>query len=174
MSKGAVDLMIERWEKERPELDSSSLGVLARVTRLARMIAADAEGTLKEFGLSDVEFQLLAEIRTSRSADHRVSPRELLTPLMVSSGGLTNRLDRMEKAGFLERVAHPSDRRGILIQLTPSGLELVDKVTTAYLANQNEVLDRALAPEEREALAALLRKLMASMMQHDEASVRAS
>jgi DNA-binding MarR family transcriptional regulator len=174
MRKSAIDHMIQRWERERPELDSSSLGVLARISRLARMIGADAEKVLKEFGLSDVEFQLLAEIRTAGSPEHRVSPRDLLHPLMVSSGGLTNRVDRLERAGLVERVANPSDRRGILVQLTPQGLELVNEVTTAYLANQNEVLDRGLTHEERDSLAILLRKLLTAMTQQEESSRRAS
>jgi DNA-binding MarR family transcriptional regulator len=174
MSKGTIDLMIERWERERPELDSSSLGVLARIARLARMVETDAEKVLMEFGLSEVEFQLLAEIRTAGSPDHCVSPRDLLSPLMVSSGGLTNRLDRMERAGFVERLANPSDRRGILVQLTPKGLDLVDKVTTAYLANQNEVLDRGLTHDERELLAELLRKLVSSMTEQEQFSSRPS
>ena len=173
MKKGIVDLMIERWKHERPELDSSSLGVLARISRLARVSEANAETVLRGFGLNDVEFQLLTEIRTA-SPDYKVAPRDLLRPLMVSSGGLTPRIDRLEVAGLVERVANPSDRRGVLIQLTARGRDLVDQVTTAYLANQNEVLGRALGAHERETLANLLRKLLGSMSDRGDPQSRRS
>ena len=173
MKKGIVDLMIERWKHERPELDSSSLGVLARISRLARVSEANAETVLRGFGLNDVEFQLLTEIRTA-SPDYKVAPRDLLRPLMVSSGGLTPRIDRLEGAGLVERLANPSDRRGVLIQLTARGRGLVDQVTTAYLANQNEVLGRALGAHERETLANLLRKLLGSMSDRGDPQSRRS
>ncbi len=173
MTKGIIDLMIERWKHERPELDSSSLGVLARISRLARVSEANAETVLREFGLNDVEFQLLTEIRTA-SPDYKVAPRDLLRPLMVSSGGLTPRIDRLEVAGLVERLANPSDRRGVLIQLTARGRDLVDQVTTAYLANQNQVLDRALEAHERQTLAILLRKLLGSMSDRGDPHSRRS
>lgn len=153
--------MIEQWARERPDLDSSSLGVLARVSRLSRVAGDNADKVLSQFGLSDVEFHLLAAIRTS--PNHRPSPRDLLGPLMVTSGGLTGRIDRLEKGGLLVRVANPSDRRGVLLELTDSGREVVDRVTTEYLANQNAILDKALNEDERQTLATLLRKLLVSM-----------
>ena len=166
MKKGAVDLMIEQWTRERPDLDSSSLGVLARVSRLARVAEENANKVLNQFGLSDVEFHLLAAIRTT--PDYRPSPRDLLGPLMVSSAGLTNRIDRLEKAGLVERLANPNDRRGVLLQLTERGREVVDRVTTDYLANQNRILDEALDEGEREALSQLLRKLLRSLVEARE------
>jgi DNA-binding MarR family transcriptional regulator len=163
MKTGPVDVMIDQWANERPDLDSSSLGVLARISRLARVAEENADKVLNRFDLSGVEFHLLAAIRTA--PDHRPSPRDLLGPLMVSSGGLTNRIDRLEKANLVERIANPEDRRGVLLQLTEKGRGVVDKVTTEYLANQNQVLDDALAEGERETLSRLLRKLLASMVE---------
>jgi len=168
MKKGPVDLMIEQWAKERPELDSSSLGVLARISRLARIAEENADTVLTAFGLSDSEFHLLAAIRTA--PDYPPSPRDLLEALMVSSPGLTNRIDRLEKAGLVERLANPQDRRGVLLQLTGKGLEVVDRVTTKYLANQNQILDEALAEGERETLSLLLRKLLGSLADTQEQS----
>ena len=158
MKKGSVDLMIEQWARERPELDTSSLGVLARVSRLAKVAEENAEAILRQFGLSEVEFLLLAAIRTT--PDQHPAPRDLLGLLMVTSGGLTNRIDRLEKIGLVERIANPGDRRGILLQLTDAGRELVDRVTTAYVENQNTVLDTALDKDERAMLATLLNKLL--------------
>jgi DNA-binding MarR family transcriptional regulator len=161
MQQAPVDVMIEQWARERPDLDSSSLGVLARVSRLARLAEENAERILKTHGLSEVEFQLLAAVRTS--PDGRPAPRDLLDQLMVTSGGLTNRIDRLERAGLIERLANPRDRRGILLELTPQGRRLIDAVTAEYLSNQHTILDAALAPDEREMLAALLRRLLDSL-----------
>lgn len=160
MKKAPVDLMIEQWMLERPDLDASSLGVLARISRLARVAEEDAQQVLGGHHLSDAEFQLLAAIRTSPG---RPSPRTLLDQLMVTSGGLTNQIDRLERAGLVARVANPEDRRGVLLELTSAGRTVVDRVTTEYLANQNAILDEALNAEERVLLASLLRKLLASL-----------
>ena len=82
---------------------------------------------------------------------------------MVTSSGLTNRIDRLEGTGLVHRAANPTDRRGIRIELTDQGREVVDRVTAAYVEHQNQVLDAALQPDEREALARLLRKLLNSL-----------
>jgi DNA-binding MarR family transcriptional regulator len=89
---------------------------------------------------------------------------------MVSSGGLTNRIDRLERAGLLERITNARDRRGILLQLTAEGREVVDRVTAVYLANQNDVLNNALTRDERELLGELLRKLLNSLAGIGESS----
>ena len=166
MKIGAIDLMMEHWGRERPDLDSSSLGVLARVSRLARAAEENAAVLLQRFNLSEVEFLLLAAVRTA--PDQHPAPRDLLGTLMVTSGGLTNRIDRLEAAGLIERVANPEDRRGIRLQLTDAGRALVDEVTTEYVANQNEVLDAVLQEDERKVLARLLRKLLLSLSVDDE------
>jgi DNA-binding MarR family transcriptional regulator len=163
MKQGSVELMIEHWSRERPELDTSSLGVLARVSRLAKVAQENAEAVLRQFGLSEVEFLLLAAIRMT--PDQHPSPRDLLGSLMVTSGGLTNRIDRLSALGLVARIANPGDRRGILLELTDSGRELVDRVTTAYVENQNKVLDTALDKGERDTLATLLRKLLSWLVE---------
>lgn len=153
--------MIERWARERPDLDASSLGIIARLTRLARAIDEDAAAALHEYHLTEVEFQLLAAIRTA--PDCRAAPRTLLQPLMVTSGGLTNRIDRLESAGLVVRAPNPDDRRGVFLELTREGRELIDRVTAAYLQNQDELLREALTERERTRLAPLLRKLLDSL-----------
>ncbi len=165
MDLSPVDVMIERWKRERPDLDASSLGIIARLTRLARAIDEDAAEALRTFNLSDVEFQLLAAIRTA--PDCRAAPRTLLQPLMVTSGGLTNRIDRLEAAGWIVRAPNPDDRRGVFLELTADGRELVDRVTAAYLENQAELLREALSGRERARLAPLLRKLLDSLSERN-------
>ena len=169
MKTGPIDLMIEHWGRERPDLDSSSLGVLGRVSRLARAAEENTAVLLRHFELSEVEFLLLAAIRTA--PDQHPAPRDLLESLMVTSGGLTNRIDRLEAAGLIERVPNPEDRRGIRLQLTDAGRQLVDEVTTAYVENQNKVLNGALREDERDTLARLLRKLLASLAVDDRPPV---
>ena len=165
----AIDLMMLHWGRERPDLDASSLGVLGRISRLARAAEENAAALLRHFELSEVEFLLLAAIRTA--PDQHPAPRDLLDSLMVTSGGLTNRIDRLEAAGLIERAANPEDRRGIRLQLTDAGRQLVDQVTTAYVENQNKVLNAALREDERETLARLLRKLLASLSVDDRPPV---
>ena len=157
--------MIEQWARKRPDLDSSSLEVLQRISRLARVAEERADKVLSAFGLSDVEFHLLAAIRTSPGGPP--SPRDLLGPLMVTSGGLTGRIDRLEKTGLVGRVANPDDRRGVLLQLSEQGRQVIDRVTTEYLANQNRLLNDALGEADRETLARLLRQLLASLAEPD-------
>ena len=161
MDRGPVEVMIERWERERPDLDASSLQIIARLSRLARAIDEDAAAVLQEYNLTDVEFQLLAAIRTA--PEGRAAPRTLLQPLMVTSGGLTNRIDRLEAAGWVVRAPNPDDRRGVFLELTTNGRDLVDRVTAAYLRNQGELLREALTAGERTRLAPLLRKLLDSL-----------
>ena len=172
MEAGAIDRMIARWEAARPDLDASCLGVIARISRLAHAIDRDAARLLQQYRVSVVEFQLLAAIRMA-TPDHHPAPRDLLEPLMVSSGGLTSRIDRLEKVGLVERLRNPGDRRGVLLQLTKLGHGLVDRITTAYLFNQNVVLDKALTRDEQLQLTALLRKLLVSMREGTDAVARA-
>ena len=132
--------MIERWARERPDLDASSLGIIARLTRLARAIDEDAAAALHEYHLTDVEFQLLAAIRTA--PDCRAAPRTLLQPLMVTSGGLTNRIDRLESAGLVVRAPNPDDRRGVFLELTREGRELIDQSDRGLSAEPGRVAPR--------------------------------
>ena len=108
---------------------------------------------------------MLAAIRTA--PDCRAAPRTLLQPLMVTSGGLTNRIDRLEAAGWIVRAPNLDDRRGVFLELTTSGRELVDRVTVAYLRNQEELLREALTDGERTRLAPLLRKLLDSLAERN-------
>ena len=172
MERGPVDVMIEQWERERPDLDASSLGIVSRVTRLARAIDEDAAAALNEFSLSDVEFQLLAAVRTI-TPDDRAAPRNLLKQLMVTSGGLTNRIDRLETAGLLVRAPNPDDRRGVFLELTSKGREVVDRVTKAYLSNQDGLLKEALTQDEQDTLKGLLRKLLDSLSRRNTRRIAA-
>ena len=154
-----VDRILAQWQRERPDLDVSAMGLLGRFTRLRNHIGREIEKTFAERGLTSASFDVLAALRRSGSP-FQLSPGELLATTMVSSGTMTNRIDQLEKAGLVERLDNPEDRRGVLIALTPQGLKRVDAAVTDHVANQQRLV-AGIEPDEREALDALLRKFLA-------------
>jgi DNA-binding MarR family transcriptional regulator len=155
--KDGVDLILEQWQRERPDLDHSPIGVIGRVSRLARELAARLEPVYREHGLEPGWHDVLATLRRS-GPPYRLRPSEFSGALMLTSSGTTKRLDRLEQAGLIERDPDPHDRRGVLITLTPAGIELIDELTAAHMANEARLLG-ALSDAERDRLADLLRKL---------------
>ncbi len=155
-----VDRILAQWHRERPDLDVSAMGLLGRLSRLSTHIGREIEKTFSERGLSSSSFDVLATLRRS-GPPYRLSPGDLLATTMVSSGTMTNRIDQLEKAGLVERLDNPEDRRGVIIALTEEGLRRVDEAATAHVANQHRVVSD-LSPEEKEKLDALLRKYLAA------------
>lgn len=150
---------IEQWKRERPDLDVSPMAVLGRLNEASSLIARERLAPLfARFGLQSGEFDVLATLRRS-GQPYALTPTELYEATMVTSGAMTNRLDRLEKAGLILRGPHPSDRRGIVVQLTGKGLALIDEAVAAHVANEHEIL-AGLSGPERETLAHLLGKLI--------------
>ena len=156
--KDGVDLIIEQWQRERPEIDSSPIVVVGRISRLARELEQRLEPVYREHGLEPGWHDVLATLRRI-GPPHRLRPSDFSGALMLTSSGTTKRLDRLERAGLIERMPDPADRRGTLIGLTQAGRDLIDSVTAAHLANEARLL-AALSPAEQERLAGLLRKLV--------------
>jgi DNA-binding MarR family transcriptional regulator len=153
---------IEQWRKERPDLDVSPMGVIGRLNEASSLIARDRLAPVfARFGLQSWEFDVLATLRRS-GAPHALTPTELYEATMVTSGAMTARLDRLEKAGLIQRAPHPSDRRGVVVQLTAKGLERIDAALAAHVANEHHIL-AGLTSSERETLASLLGKLIGSL-----------
>lgn len=153
---------IEQWRKERPDLDVSPMGVIGRLNEASSLIARDRLAPVfARFGLQHGEFDVLATLRRS-GKPYALTPTDLYEATMVTSGAMTARLDRLEKAGLIRRAPHPSDRRGVVVQLTEKGLALVDEALAAHVANEHEIL-AGLTREEREVLAKLLEKLIGSL-----------
>jgi DNA-binding MarR family transcriptional regulator len=152
-----VDRIIEQWESERPELDHSPIGVVGRISRLARELEQRLEPVYREHGLEPGWHDVLATLRRT-GPPYELRPSELTGTLMLTSSGTTKRLDRLERAGLVERAPDPQDRRGVLIRLTAKGREVIDATTEAHLENERRLL-AALSAAEREQLAGLLRKL---------------
>ena len=155
--RDGVDLMIEQWRQERPELDASPVGVIGRISRLARELEQRLEPVYREYGLEAGWHDVLATLRRN-GRPFRLRPTEFSRALMLTSSGTTKRLDRLEEAGLIARAPDPEDRRGTLITLTPAGLGLIDNVTAAHLANERRLLE-SLSDAEQRRLADLLRKL---------------
>jgi DNA-binding MarR family transcriptional regulator len=132
--RDGVDEILEQWRRERPDLDPSPIGVIGRISRLARELEQRLEPVYREHGLEPGWHDVLATLRRI-GPPHRLRPSDFSGALMLTSSGTTKRLDRLEHAGLIERTPDPDDRRGTLISLTHAGRDLIDSVTAAHLAN---------------------------------------
>ncbi|MFE9971870.1 MarR family winged helix-turn-helix transcriptional regulator [Streptomyces hirsutus] len=156
--KDPVDTIVEQWARERPDLDTVAMEVFGRITRLSRAMGDLLEKAYAKYGISRGEFDVLATLRRS-GEPYALSPRQLSATLMLTTGGMTGRLDKLERAGLLRRSPDPHDRRGLQVTLTERGLHLADEAVGAGLALQTEALS-ALDGDRAEQLADLLRELL--------------
>ncbi|MDX3572642.1 MarR family winged helix-turn-helix transcriptional regulator [Streptomyces sp. ID05-47C] len=157
--KDPVDAIVEQWAAERPDLDTTAMEVFGRVSRLARAMGDRMEKAYAGLGISRGEFDVLATLRRS-GEPYTLSPRQLSATLMLTTGGMTGRLDKLERAGLLRRSPDPHDRRGLQVTLTEQGLAVVEEAVGAGLAVQTEALTAALDAERADQLAGLLRELL--------------
>ncbi|WSQ09261.1 MarR family transcriptional regulator [Streptomyces sp. NBC_01231] len=153
-----VDAIIEQWAEVRPDLDTAAMEVFGRIYRLTRAVGDRMDKAYATLGIGRGEFDVLATLRRS-GEPYTLSPRELSATLMLTTGGMTGRLDKLERAGLLRRSPDPHDRRGLHVTLTEQGLGLVDRAVGAGLAVQTEALS-ALNTEQTDQLAGLLRELL--------------
>lgn len=157
-----AQLAAEQWQQQRPDLDGFSMAVIGRLGELSQVISRDhLLPFFAEHGLQAGEFDLLATLRRS-GEPYALMPTALYESAMISSGGMTSRIDRLEKAGLIERRKHPSDRRGVLVALTPKGFELIDNMLDAHVANLQRVL-AGLTAVEQQKLHELTGKLLAGL-----------
>lgn len=152
-----VDRIVEDWSRERPDLDFSPLQVLSRVGRLSKLLDRARRAAFTASGLEPWEFDVLAALRRA-GAPYQLSPKALLQQTLVSSGTMTNRIDRLVERGLVERRTDPHDGRGVLVVMTRRGTDAVDDAITELIAGEAELLE-GLSPAEQERLAGLLRKL---------------
>ncbi|KQQ56663.1 transcriptional regulator [Rhizobium sp. Leaf311] len=144
-----VDKILAQWGRERPELNVEPMGIIGRLHRLTTHLGREIEAVLMQHGLSISAFDVMATLRRA-GAPYQLSPGELLAMTMVSSGTMTNRIDQLEKAGLVERINNPQDRRSVLIALTDKGFAIVDEAVTAHVARQNELLAGVSEGDRRE------------------------
>lgn len=154
-----VDRLVAAWRRERPDLDVEPLEVLSRVSRLARHLDRARRLAFAELQLETWEFDVLTALRRA-GAPYQLSPGQLLTQTLVTSGTMTNRIDRLTKKGLVERLPDPSDRRGVLVRLTPEGQERADAALAGLLTQERALLSE-LSRTQRGDLAGLLRQLTA-------------
>ena len=152
-----VDEIVAAWHRERPDLDTEPMQVLSRVTRLARHLDRARRAAFAAHALEPWEFDVLSALRRS-GTPFRLPPKALLAQTLVSSGTMTNRIDRLVARGLVTRQTDPHDGRGILVEMTPAGLTRVDAAITRLVDAEAELL-AGLPPAEQRRLAALLRKL---------------
>ncbi|KOV64948.1 MarR family winged helix-turn-helix transcriptional regulator [Streptomyces sp. MMG1121] len=157
--KDPVDAIISQWATARPDLDTRAMEVFGRIYRLSRAMGDRMEEAYQRYGVSRGEFDVLATLRRS-GEPYALSPRQLSATLMLTTGGMTGRLDKLEKAGLLSRSPDPHDRRGLRVTLTEKGLAVIDGAVGAGLAVQTEALS-ALDDQQADQLAGLLRELLA-------------
>jgi DNA-binding MarR family transcriptional regulator len=165
-----VDRIFEQWAVERPDLDRSAMAVLARILRAARIVDLEMGRVFAEDGLHRGEFDVLATLRRAGNP-YRLNPTDLSATVLLSTGAMTNRLDRLESAGLVRRLPDPEDRRGVLVELTAEGRSLIDRVLTAHVRNEERILE-SLTDVDRRQLTRLLRKLLVSLGEREASSER--
>lgn len=156
-----MDRILSQWRHERPDLDVAAIGLLGRLFRSAHLADEALSEGIAPHGLQPGWFDLLAALRRS-GKPYELNPTTLMETTMLTSGGMTKRLDRLDEAGLIERRPDPSDRRGTLIHLTRRGKATIDKAVETHARNEDALL-RSLTAADRSALDDLLRKFLASL-----------
>lgn len=151
----AVDRIIEQWHRERPELDVSSIAVVGRMSRITAVLERSMAETFATHGLQAGWYDVLATLRRAGGACE-LTPSALLDTMMLTSGAITKRIQRMEEAGLVARRVDPSDGRGVLVRITAEGHARLDASSVDHLANQRRLL-AGLDARERSDLVRLLR-----------------
>jgi DNA-binding MarR family transcriptional regulator len=155
-----IDRIVEEWNRQRPDLDVSATHTLQRITRLSLLQGVSFARVFERYGITFGEYLVLAALRRA-GPPYRMNPTKLFSSVILSSGAMTNRLDRLEEMSLVERHPDPNDRRGRLVALTDRGRDLVDTAVTDHLENEGRLLE-SLDAGEREQLTRLLRKLLSS------------
>ncbi|MDP9834941.1 MULTISPECIES: MarR family winged helix-turn-helix transcriptional regulator [Actinomycetaceae] len=153
-----VDRIVSSWQKERPDLDSTPMLVFSRITRLARHLDLARRNAFLSHGLEPWEFDVLSSLRRSGSP-YALTPGVLMNELLVSSGTMTNRIDRLEAKGLVERSPSPSDRRAVLVSLTVEGRKRVDSALKSLLDDERNLLV-GISEEDEQRLSLLLKPLL--------------
>lgn len=156
-----VEDIVAAWAKARPDLDVTPLAVLSRVSRLARRLDLARRDAFAGQDLEGWEFDVLSALRRA-GTPHELSPGQLVAQTLVTSGTMTNRVDRLTQRGLVERFPSATDRRGVIVRLTPKGLRTVDAAMESLLKSERRILS-ALTEDEKAALAASLRRLLAPL-----------
>jgi DNA-binding MarR family transcriptional regulator len=154
----AVDQILEQWERERPDLDCSPMGVIGRISQMQREVFLAQRATFARHGLDAPSFDVLAALRRA-GPPYQLTPTALMRTALVTSGAITQRLDRLEDRGLITRERSEADGRAVVVTLTAAGKQALDGALPDHLVTENELL-AGLSAVERDQLADLLRRLL--------------
>jgi len=166
MTMDRIEQLLEQWKRERPDLDASPMGILGRLMILGRLANRGVEEVLRPHKLTVPEFDVLAVLRRC-GPPFRQSVSVLCAYSLLSSGAMTNRVDRLEQKGLIQREPNPEDRRGVLVALTSKGRELIDKLVAERLQEAHERIS-VLSAKERRQLETLLTHFLAALQDKEE------
>jgi len=153
-----IDFVVRQWAEAMPELDASSMAITGRMLRIMKQLTAARAEALAPFGFREGEFDVLATLRRA-GAPYCLSPTQLYQALLITSGAMTHRLNRLEEVGSIARVAAAEDKRSMLVALTPSGLEKIEQALQRHTQVQNTFL-AVLNKQQQQQLVELLRILL--------------
>jgi DNA-binding MarR family transcriptional regulator len=165
MAEDRIERLLKQWKQERPDLDTSPMGILGRLMILSRLADCGVAAILRPHNLSIAEFDLLAVLRRCGSPFQQ-SVGVLCAHSLLSSGAMTNRIDRLEQKGLVQREANPGDRRGVLVALTPNGRTLFDTLLPERLEEAHRRVS-VLSTKDRRQLEALLTRFLAALPEED-------
>src|SRR5262245_4977184 len=168
--KDRIDLLVSQWRDERPDLDIDVMADVGRLMAVGDLMSRRIEALAAEHGFDRGQGDVLFTLRRS-GPPYRLTPSQLSESLLVSSGTMTNRLDRLEQRGLIRRLPNPADRRSLDIELTDEGFSVVDQMVEVHLANEKEMI-APLSEREREQLVRLTRKLFAHLMPHRQGQLK--
>ncbi|MCF0091890.1 MarR family winged helix-turn-helix transcriptional regulator [Micromonospora sp. MH99] len=157
----SLDRILDQWRAERPDLDASPMGVVGRIQRASRLLERGLSEHFATRGLQTWEFDLLATLLRS-GPPYRLTAGDLAATSMITSGAITNRIDRLEARSLVSRETDPTNRRSVLVTLTDRGREVVDQAMADHVANEARLIG-ALRPDEQEQLAGLLRTMLTAL-----------
>jgi DNA-binding MarR family transcriptional regulator len=157
----AVDLILEQWARERPDLDCSPMGIVGRISQLQREVHLAQRATFARHGLDVPSFDVLAALRRA-GPPYQLTPTALMRTALVTSGAITQRLDRLEEKGLITRTRSEADGRAVVVTLTPAGRTALDAALPDHLDTERKLLE-GLSGEDLQQLAGLLRKFLVTL-----------
>lgn len=158
MAKDVVDRIVTQWGEVMPELDVSAMAILGRVSRLSRLVDQRLAENFAQHGIENWMYDVLATLRRT-GEPYELSPGELVRQTMVTTGAMTNRVDRLIERGLVERSHSETDRRRVIVRLTERGVALVDDIAPGHYLLEDQLL-ASLSPRKREQLVASLRSVL--------------
>lgn len=161
-----IDTIKAQWAQQRPDLDTDPMALIGRLMRVSQHLSRQMADTFAQFDLTSASFDVLATLLRS-GPPHALTPNQLLSTMMITSGTMTNRIDQLEKQQLVKRIRSTEDRRSVEIALTDKGRRLIDEAVTAHVATQIRLVS-ALPAQDREALDQVLRKYLVNIAKNSK------